>query len=151
MFELRDAGVDAILQSDAAAATAMARERIDLVIVGADRIARNGDTANKVGTYGLAILAADHGIPFYVAAPRSTFDFSLENGEAIPIEQRDPGEVVGFGATRVAPEGSPAYNPAFDVSPAHLVTAFVTEHGVLRPPYLESIADLEFREVLRLS
>ncbi len=151
MFELRDAGVDAVLQSDSAAATAMAREGIDLVIVGADRIARNGDTANKVGTYGLAILAAHHGIPFYVAAPRSTFDFSLDNGEAIPIEQRDAAEVAGFGSTRIAPEGSAAYNPAFDVTPAHLVTAFVTEHGVLRPPYGESIADLEFRETLRLS
>lgn len=151
MFELREAGVDAVLQSDAAAASAMARERIDLVIVGADRIARNGDTANKVGTYGLAILAAHHGIPFYVAAPRSTFDFALENGASIPIEQRDAEEVVAFGATRAAPEGSAAYNPAFDVTPAHLVTAFVTEHGVLRPPYGESIADLEFRETLRLS
>lgn len=151
MFELREAGVDALLQSDAAAATAMAREGIDLVIVGADRIARNGDTANKVGTYGLAILAAHHGIPFYVAAPRSTFDFALANGAAIPIEQRDAGEVAGFAGTRVAPEGSPVYNPAFDVTPAHLVTAFVTEHGVLRPPYGESIADLEYRETLRLS
>ena len=151
MYELREAGVDAVLQSDAAAASAMARERIDLVIVGADRIARNGDTANKVGTYGLAILAAHHGIPFYVAAPRSTFDFSLDGGADIPIEQRDANEVVAFGGTRSAPEGSLAYNPAFDVTPAHLVTAFVTEHGVLRPPYGESIGDLEFREILRLS
>ena len=151
MFELREAGVDAVLQSDAAAASAMARERIDLVIVGADRIARNGDTANKVGTYGLAILAAHHGIPFYVAAPRSTFDFTLRDGADIPIEQRDAEEVLAFGAARVAPEHSAAYNPAFDVTPAHLIAAFVTEHGVLRPPYGESLADFEFREALRLS
>lgn len=151
MFELRDAGVDAVLQSDAAAASAMAREGIDAVIVGADRIARNGDTANKVGTYGLAILAAHHGIPFYVAAPRSTFDFSLETGEAIPIEQRDAKEVSSFGTSQVAPDDSPAYNPAFDVTPARLVTAFITEYGVLRPPYGESLGDLEYREALRLS
>lgn len=151
MFELREAGVDAVLQSDAAAATAMAREHIDLVIVGADRIARNGDTANKVGTYGLAILAAHHGVPFYVAAPRSTFDFAVAGGDAIPIEQRAANEVSAYAGIRVAPEGSAAYNPAFDVTPAHLITAFVTECGVLRPPYSESIADLEFREGLRLS
>lgn len=150
-LELRNAGVDAVLQPDAAAASAMARCRVDLVIVGADRIARNGDTANKIGTYGLAILAAHHGIPFYVAAPRSTFDFSLPSGEAIPIEERPAAEVTAFGGRSIAPEGALAYNPAFDVTPAHLIAAFVTEFGVLRPPYGESIADLELRrEVLRL-
>jgi methylthioribose-1-phosphate isomerase len=151
MYELLAAGVDAVLQSDAAAGSAMLNEGIDLVIVGADRIARNGDTANKIGTYGLAVLAAHHGIPFYVAAPRSTFDFSLDSGDAIPIEQRAASEVDSFAGTRVAPEGSAVYNPAFDVTPAHLVTAFITEFGVLHPPYGESIADLEYREGLRLS
>jgi methylthioribose-1-phosphate isomerase len=143
--ELQAAGVDAVLQVDGAAAISMQRQNIDLVIVGADRIARNGDTANKIGTYGLAILAAHHNIPFYVAAPRSTFDFSISSGDAIPIEERKPEEVTSFRDTRVAPEGTKVYNPAFDVTPGHLITAFVTECGIVRPPYLESIADLELR------
>ena len=144
-YELQREGVDATLLVDAAAAIAMQRKGVDLVIVGADRIARNGDTANKIGTYGLAIAAAHHGIPFYVAAPRSTFDFSIESGEQIPIEERAADEVAAFGGVRVAQEGAHAYNPAFDVTPGHLVTAFVTEYGVLQPPYAESIADLESR------
>jgi methylthioribose-1-phosphate isomerase len=144
-YELAQAGIDATLLVDAAAALAMQRKRIDLVIVGADRIARNGDTANKIGTYGLAIAAAHHRIPFYVAAPRSTFDFSLQTGADIPIEERSPDEVASFGGVRVAQEGAQAYNPAFDVTPAHLITAFITEYGILRPPYAESIADLELR------
>jgi methylthioribose-1-phosphate isomerase len=143
-MELRDAGVDAVLLVDSAAALAMKEERIDLVIVGADRIVRNGDTANKIGTYALAILAAHHGIPFYVAAPRSTFDLRTENGAAIPIEQRDAAEVAAFAGSRTAPEGAAVYNPAFDVTPGRLVTAFVTEYGILRPPYVESIPALEF-------
>jgi methylthioribose-1-phosphate isomerase len=144
-FELVQAGVDATLQVDGAAAIAMSRKKIDLVIVGADRIARNGDTANKIGTYGLAILAAHHGIPFYIAAPRSTFDFSMDSGDAIHIEERNAEEVTSFGGTRVAPEGANVYNPAFDVTPGHLVTAFVTEYGVVRAPYLDSIPALELR------
>jgi methylthioribose-1-phosphate isomerase len=148
-LELQRAGVDAVLQTDAAAAITMARQHIDLVIVGADRIARNGDTANKVGTYGLAILAAHHGIPFYVAAPRSTFDFTLSGGSEIPVEERAAGEVAEVAGVRVAPEGAAVYNPAFDVTPNHLITAFVTEYGILRPPYGDSISDLEYREVLR--
>ncbi|HEU5480430.1 MAG TPA: S-methyl-5-thioribose-1-phosphate isomerase [Candidatus Tumulicola sp.] len=142
-FELQNAGVDAVLQPDAAAASAMARCGVDLVIVGADRIARNGDTANKIGTYGLAILAAHHKIPFYVAAPRSTFDFSISNGDQIPIEERPAGEVTEVHGRRVAPPGAHVYNPAFDVTPAHLIAAFVTERGILRPPFTESIRDLE--------
>jgi methylthioribose-1-phosphate isomerase len=149
-LELTQAGVDAVLQPDSAAAIAMARKRIDLVIVGADRIVRNGDTANKIGTYGLAILAAHHGIPFYVAAPRSTFDPAIETGDAIPIEERPAEEVTSFGGVRVAPEGTAVYNPAFDVTPGHLVTAFVTEHGILRPPYGESIPSLERRPFVTL-
>jgi methylthioribose-1-phosphate isomerase len=150
-YELAQAGVDATLLVDAAAAIAMQRKAIDLVIVGADRIARNGDTANKIGTYGLAIAAAHHRLPFYVAAPRSTFDLSLRSGEDIPIEERAAGEVGSFGGVRVAPEGAHAYNPAFDVTPGHLITAFVTEYGVLRPPYAESLAELELRANLTLT
>lgn len=141
-FELAQAGVDVTLQVDGAAAIAMARQSIDLVIVGADRIARNGDTANKIGTYGLAILARYHRIPFYVAAPRSTFDLSLESGAEIPIEERAAEEVTSFGGMRVAPEDVDVYNPAFDVTPAELITGFVTEYGVLRPPYSESLQAL---------
>lgn len=144
-FELAHAGVDATLQVDGAAAIAMQRKKIDLVIVGADRIARNGDTANKIGTYGLAILAAHHGIPFYVAAPRSTFDFTMESGASIHIEERAPSEVTAFGGTTVAPQDAQVYNPAFDVTPGHLITAFVTEYGVIHPPYHETIPALELR------
>jgi methylthioribose-1-phosphate isomerase len=121
----------------------MSRRQIDAVIVGADRIARNGDTANKIGTYSLAVLAAHHEIPFYVAAPRSTFDFNIPNGAEIPIEERPADEVASFGGARVAPDGTVVFNPAFDVTPAHLITAFVTERGILRPPYGESLGDLE--------
>jgi methylthioribose-1-phosphate isomerase len=148
-FELQQAGVNATLQVDGAAAIAMARKAIDVVIVGADRIARNGDTANKIGTYGLAILAAHHGIPFYVAAPRSTFDFGIESGESIHIEERAPSEVTAFGGTPVAPGDAHVYNPAFDVTPGHLVTAFITEYGVIRSPYYETIPALADRPSLR--
>lgn len=150
-LELTRAGVDTVLIVDSAAAITMKERDVDLAIVGADRIARNGDTANKIGTYALAILAAHHGIPFYVAAPRSTFDFSLQNGEAIPIEQRPADEVSSFGPTRVALNGAAAYNPAFDVTPARLITAFVTEYGILRPPFAESISQLELRPKFRIA
>jgi methylthioribose-1-phosphate isomerase len=144
-LELRSAGVSCTIQADSAAATAMAREQVDLVLVGADRIAHNGDTANKIGTYALAVLASHHGIPFYVAAPRSSFDFSIETGSAIPIEERSSREITSFGDVPVAREDSRVFNPAFDVTPRYLITAFVTEYGILRPPYKESL------EVLRLS
>jgi methylthioribose-1-phosphate isomerase len=111
----------------------MKEGKIHVVIVGADRIAANGDTANKIGTYGVALLAQAHSIPFYVAAPSSTFDLSLPSGEAIPIEQRDPREVThGFGR-QTAPEGIQVYNPAFDVTPARLITGIITEKGVIQP------------------
>lgn len=145
LLELREAGVEAVLIADSAAATTMKTQGVALAIVGADRIARNGDTANKIGTYGVAILCAHHGIPFYVAAPRSTFDFAIESGDEIPIEERPGGEVASFAGTRVAPEDAAVYNPAFDVTPGHLVTAFITEYGIVRPPYRESIPDLELR------
>jgi methylthioribose-1-phosphate isomerase len=143
MFELREAGVPCTLIVDSAAAITMQRKAVQAVVVGADRIARNGDTANKIGTYGVAIAAAHHGIPFYVAAPRSTFDFSLDSGEHIPIEERAPDEV------RVADDDA-VYNPAFDVTPGRLVTGFITEYGVLAPPYADSVADLEHRPRLPL-
>ncbi len=147
-YELAAANVDATLIVDSAAAMVMQRNRIDLVIVGADRIALNGDTANKVGTYALAIAAAHHGVPFYVAAPRSTFDFTLANGSDIPIEERKTDEITAFAGTRVAPEGARAYNPAFDVTPGHLITAFITEYGILHPPYADGISDLQLRPTL---
>jgi methylthioribose-1-phosphate isomerase len=143
MFELREAGVPCTLIVDSAAAITMQRKAVRAVVVGADRVARNGDTANKIGTYGVAIAAAHHGIPFYVAAPRSTFDFTLESGDAIPIEERSGEEV------RIA-EGDAVYNPAFDVTPGRLVTGFITEYGVLAPPYADSIPDLEYRPRLPL-
>src|SRR5262249_24593509 len=118
---------------DSMAAQVMKEGRIQLVIVGADRIAANGDVANKIGTYGVAVLAKAHRIPFYVAAPSSTFDLSLSSGDGIPIEQREPSEVThGFGR-QTAPEGVTVYNPAFDVTPAHLIAGIVTEKGVIRP------------------
>jgi len=148
MYELREAGVDATLIVDSAAAVTMQQKKIDLVIVGADRIARNGDTANKIGTYGLAIAAAHHGIPFYVAAPRSSFDLSLESGAVIPIEERGSNEVRELNGAAIAEAGTAIYNPAFDVTPARLVTAFITEYGILQPPYAESIPDLANRPAL---
>jgi methylthioribose-1-phosphate isomerase len=138
MFELREAGVPCTLIVDSAAAMTMARHDVRAVVVGADRIARNGDTANKIGTYGVAIAAAFHGIPFYVAAPRSTFDFSIESGAQIPIEERAADEV------RIAPD-DPVSNPAFDVTPGRLITGFITEYGVIAPPYADTIPDLETR------
>ena len=113
----------------------MSRGVVDLVIVGADRIAANGDVANKIGTYTLAVLAKEHGVPFYVAAPLSTIDLACPDGDAIPIEERDPAEVTTFAGTRVAPEGVGVRNPAFDVTPQRLVTAIVTERGIARAPY----------------
>jgi methylthioribose-1-phosphate isomerase len=142
-WELMQSGIDVTLITDGMTAATMAKGEIDLVIVGADRIAANGDTANKIGTYGVAILAKEHGIPFYVAAPRSTFDFSLATGAEIPIEQRDPLEVTeGFGP-RTAPAGVKVYSPAFDVTPARYVAGFLTDAGLLRPPYGETLEALK--------
>ena len=123
----------------------MATRHIDAVIVGADRIAANGDTANKIGTYALAVLASAHHVPFYVAAPRSTFDFSLASGDDIPIEERAGIEVCrGFGL-QTCPENADVYNPAFDVTPAQYITAFITEYGVFSPPYASSLLKLQKR------
>jgi methylthioribose-1-phosphate isomerase len=132
-WELQQAGIPVTLLCDSMAAQVMKEGRVHLVIVGADRIAANGDTANKIGTYGVALLAHAHGIPFYVAAPSSTFDLKLPSGESIPIEQRDPREVThGFGR-QTAPEGINVYNPAFDVTPHHLIAGIITEHGIIQP------------------
>ena len=140
-WELMQAGIDVTLICDNMAAQVMKEGRIQCVIVGADRIAANGDTANKIGTYNVAILAKAHDIPFYVAAPTSTLDLSLKTGDLIPIEQRAAEEVTeGFG-NRTAPEGVKVYSPAFDVTPAHLVTAIITEKGIAHPPYEESLAN----------
>ncbi len=141
-WELMHAGIDVTLICDNMAAVVMREGKVDLVVVGADRIAGNGDTANKIGTYGVALLARAHNIPFYVAAPLSTFDLSLSSGDGIPIEERAPEEVTqGFGK-RTAPVGVKVYCPAFDVTPAELVTAFITENGVIYPPYGDSIGKL---------
>ncbi len=132
-WELAQRGIDVTLICDSMAAQVMREGRVQAVIVGADRIAANGDTANKIGTYSVAVLAAAHGVPFYVAAPSSTFDLSIDTGEQIPIEQRDPREIThGFGK-QTAPEGIQVYNPAFDVTPAHLIKAIICERGVIEP------------------
>jgi methylthioribose-1-phosphate isomerase len=141
-LELERAGVDTRVIVDGAAAFVMQRERIDCAIVGADRIARNGDTANKIGTYALAVAAAYHRIPFYIAAPRSTFDPAIASGAEIPIELRAEEEVTSFRGNAVAPAGARAYNPAFDVTPASLIAGIVTECGVVPPPYERTIAEL---------
>ncbi len=130
-WELETAGIPHAVIADSAAASFMAAGEVDAVLTGADRIAANGDTANKIGTYGLAVLARFHAIPFYVVAPSSTVDHATATGAGIPIEERDPAEVT---------ERFPARNPAFDVTPAELVTAIVTEHGVHSAPYVDSLA-----------
>jgi methylthioribose-1-phosphate isomerase len=128
-------GIPHRLIADVAAASLMGRGQVDLVVTGADRIAANGDTANKIGTYALAVLARHHGVPFYIAAPFSTIDPSLPSGGQIPIEERDALEVRRVGAHATAPESSPVFNPAFDVTPASLITAIITERGVFKPPF----------------
>jgi methylthioribose-1-phosphate isomerase len=139
-WELDQWGVPYTLITDGMAGHFMRAGKIDMAVVGADRIAANGDTANKIGTYTAAVLAAHHGIPFYVAAPLTTVDFSLASGDGIPIEQRDPAEVRGYGDTVWAPPEAPVANPAFDVTPAELIAGIITEAGVARPDYTESLA-----------
>ena len=139
-WELKKMGVDVTLITDNMAATLMQKGTIDYVIVGADRIASNGDTANKIGTYNLAVLAGYHNIPFYIAAPASTFDLNIKSGEDIPIEQRDECEVTDlFFKSRICPKGIKVFNPAFDVTPHKLISAIITDKGIIRPPYKASI------------
>ena len=144
-WELQQAGIRVTVLCDNMAGDLMKQGRIQAVIVGADRIAANGDTANKVGTYSLSVLAQHHRIPFYVAAPSSTFDLSIENGAQIPIEQRNASEVTWLGDKHVAPDGVDVYNPAFDVTPAENITAIITEKGVIEKPNTDRIGGL-FKE-----
>ena len=141
-WELARDGVPVSVITDSMAAHLMQRDEVDLVIVGADRIAANGDVANKIGTYGLAVLAREHGIPFYVAAPISTLDLATPDGAGIPIEERGRQEVAEIGGRVVVPDGVPVRHPAFDVTPHRLVSAIVTERGVVRPPYVETLRAL---------
>jgi methylthioribose-1-phosphate isomerase len=135
VWELMHAGIACTLITDGAAATLMRQAKVDVVLVGADRICANGDFANKIGTYGLALAARHHGVPFYCAAPWSTVDVALAEGDLIPIEQRAPAEVTVMAGRAIAPAGTEALNPAFDVTPARYVTGFVTDRGVLQPPF----------------
>lgn len=139
VWELMNEGIDVTLICDNTAAFVMQQDKVDCVILGADRIAANGDTANKIGTYNVAVIAEKHKVPFYVAAPYSTIDFALADGSQIPIEERDPEEVTnGFGR-RTAPQNAKVYSPAFDITPNELIAAIVTEAGVIRPPFAENL------------
>ncbi|WP_439391795.1 S-methyl-5-thioribose-1-phosphate isomerase [Bacillus velezensis] len=141
-WELMQGGIDVTLITDSMAAHTMKEKHISAVIVGADRIAKNGDTANKIGTYGLAILANAFQIPFFVAAPLSTFDLQIENGDQIPIEERDPDEVRQISGIRTAPEDVPVFNPAFDITPGSLISGIITEKGIVTGSYTEEIEQL---------
>ncbi|WP_409294595.1 S-methyl-5-thioribose-1-phosphate isomerase [Peribacillus sp. SCS-26] len=138
-WELMEAGVDVTLISDNMAAHTIFTKDVTAVIAGADRIAANGDTANKIGTFGLAVLAKHFNIPFYIAAPSSTFDLSAASGASIPIEERNPEEITHIHGSRIAPEGVHVFNPAFDVTPGSLITAFITEKGIIHPDYGQEI------------
>lgn len=142
-WELMQDNIPVTLITDNMAGWVMKNKMVQAVIVGADRIALNGDVANKIGTYSVAVLAKEHGIPFYVAAPLSTFDFSIENGSQIPIEERLENEVTTFGGSQVAPTNVTVFNPAFDVTPNHFVSAIITEQGVISAPYTEAIKKLQ--------
>ena len=139
-WELKQAGIDVTVICDNMAAYLMKQGKVDAAITGADRIAANGDTANKIGTYSLSILAREHGIPFYIAAPSSTFDLSIKSGAEIPIEQRSADEVAFFGDRKTAPEGVDIYNPAFDITEAQDIAAIITERGVIEKPNADSIS-----------
>ena len=140
-WELVKDGIDTTVITDNMAGAIMRQGDIDLVVVGADRIAANGDTANKIGTYSVAVLAKEHGIPFYVAAPCSTIDLSTKDGDTIPIEERSAREVTHVGAHQLAPDGAQVRNPSFDVTPHKYITAIITERGVFKPPFIESLAN----------
>jgi methylthioribose-1-phosphate isomerase len=141
-WELAQLGIPHTVIVDGASGLVMSRRAITCCLVGCDRVAANGDVANKIGTYNLALVARAHGVPFYVAAPRSTVDLATACGADIEIEERPPTEITHLGGTAIAPAGTPVFNPAFDVTPAELITAIITEHGVLRPPYGAALARL---------
>src|SRR5215471_13570466 len=147
-WELVRDGIQTTVITDNMAGALMRQGRVNFVVVGADRIAANGDIANKIGTYSVAILAREHQIPFYVAAPLSTIDLSTPDGSRIPIEERAAKEVTHIGGSQVAPEGATVWNPAFDVTPNHLIAGIITERGIFRPPYIESLAAASGREPL---
>jgi methylthioribose-1-phosphate isomerase len=138
-WELVRDGIQTTVITDGMTAALMNQGKVDLVVVGADRIAANGDTANKIGTYGVAVLAREHKIPFYVAAPLSTIDLNTPDGEHIPIEERNRKEVTHVAGSQLAPEGALVWNPAFDVTPHRFIAGIITERGILRPPYIESL------------
>ena len=142
-FELHEDGIPVTLITDDMAAWTMNTKGVNAVVVGADRIAANGDAANKIGTYGVALAAKAHGIPFYIAAPVSTFDFTLATGEGIPIEERGADEVRCLRSEQTAPQDVDVFNPAFDVTPAALISGIITEYGVVTAPYIENIQKLK--------
>jgi methylthioribose-1-phosphate isomerase len=141
-WELVREGIPTTVITDNMVGALMRQGRVNVVVVGADRVAANGDTANKIGTYGVAVLAREHGIPFYVAAPLSTIDLATTDGSEIPIEERNPKEVTTVGTTRLTPEGASVWNPAFDVTPQRLIAGFITDRGIVRPPYVETLKRL---------
>ena len=145
-WELVRDGIDTTVISDNMAAVLMRQGRINFIVVGADRIAANGDAANKIGTYTVAVLAKEHGVPFYVAAPLSTIDLKTPDGDAIPIEERHAKEVTHVGTTQIAPDGAKVFNPSFDVTPHRLIAGIITERGVARAPFTDSLAGLFAQE-----
>jgi methylthioribose-1-phosphate isomerase len=147
-FELMQDSIPVTVIADSAAGYLMRQGRIDLVITGADRIAMNGDVANKIGTYQVAVLAKENRIPFYVAAPLSTIDLEIRSGEMIPVEERDGREICCFGKRQVGPVGVNAFNPAFDITPGKYVKAIITEQGLIKPPYLREIRKIFHRKSL---
>lgn len=141
-WELKQDNIPVYLITDNMAGYLMHKGEVDVIVTGADRIAANGDTANKIGTYSLSVLARENGLPFYIAAPLSTIDFNLDDGREIPIEERDPQEVLTAGGQPIAPPDIPVRNPAFDITPAEYITGIITEFGIVRPPYRHSLAHL---------
>src|SRR5581483_386489 len=138
-WELVRDGIPTTVITDNMSGALMRQGKVNFVVVGADRIAANGDTANKIGTYSVAVLAREHGIPFYVAAPLSTIDLNTPDGADIPIEERNSREVTHVGSAQLAPDGASVWNPAFDVTPHHLIAGIITERGIFRAPYIESL------------
>lgn len=142
-FEMKEENIPATLIVDSAAATLIRDKKIDKIVVGADRIAKNGDTANKIGTFMLSVLAKEYDIPFYIAAPISTIDFNIDNGNQIEIEIREDKEITEIRSVRIAPDEIDVYNPAFDITPANNITAIITEKGIIKPPFIDNISKIK--------
>jgi len=149
-WELVRDGINTTVITDNMAGSLMRQGKVNFVVVGADRIAANGDTANKIGTYSVAVLAREHQIPFYVAAPLSTIDLKTPDGQHIPIEERSAREVTHVGGSQMAPDGAQVWNPAFDVTPSHLIAGIITERGIFRAPYTETLARAFDHEAARV-